>query len=487
MAQSSELRLQTSAEWKRQVIEDIELQAIDARVPIPPTARGSDMDLRATAVANALGVLTANQVVLDADSDPLRAENDKLDEIREVDGLPKVPATAATGLIRVVSTALSAVTVPDGTRVLCPGALPGKVVGTIAGVVTGTELPIVLMKVGSVGNLKAGTVVRFTDPPTGLASEAEIVADMVDGADDESDAKKRRRIINRRRNPPKADNWSRLREIALSATNAINNAFIHPAIGGGSSCKTVLLAPWHNGGSGQSRAVSNGTLDIVRTAFAGQFPTFDRLYAVQSVADEMVDLRLLLDVIPGSASWVDLAPWPSVPAMVTTTTSNTSFRVTLASESTAPTIGKTIAIWSVAELGFRTAVIQSVTAISSTVFAITVNAWQGGNITVANGQQVSPAAGNMGAWGNALLDVFGEQTSGENCLAWQEPRSLRKPVESNDEPVGFGSRELGEFIDRFTEMRDAVIDSINVSDPTRTTPAGQANVLCLRSLSLGVK
>lgn len=486
MALSSTYTLQTTAQYKAQMIEDIELQAIDAGVTVPPTAKGSDFDLETTALANALGVITSNQVVADTDGNPLTSEGAQLEEIRIADGLAEVPATAATGRVSVVSTALTSLTVVSGTKILFPGAQFGTVTGTHTGIVTGSELPFAMSKAGSAGNLAAGQRGRFTLSIPGLATECTIVSTMTDGSDVESDPKKRRRIINRRQVPPKGGNWSHVRELALSATNAIDNAFVYPALGLIGSCGVTVTAPWFNGGIGQSRVATAGAIALVNDAFANELPTKGNLYATTSSSDEYVDLRLGLDIRTGNSSWIDVAPWPTVETEVTGVTSNLSFTVTQASTGTAPTAGKTIAVWDVAALEFRTAVIQSATSLGSNQYALTTGAWSGGAVTIATGQQVSPAAGNMSAWGEKLLDIFGEQTPGERCLVSQEPRALRHPVESNLEPSGFGAREVGQFIDAFTELDDAQIFSINVSEPTRTTPSGSANVLCLRSVSLGV-
>jgi hypothetical protein len=486
MAQTSTLRLPTADEWYAQQIEDIELQAIDAGVTVPPTAKGSDFDLRARSLANALAVLTANQVIQDADGNPFTAEGAQLEEIRIGDGLLEVPASQATGKISVKSTALAAITVSDGTQLMCPGALPGKIVGTHTGVVTGSELNFTVTKAGAAGNLVAGTIVRFSSPPPGLSPEGTVVTTMTDGSDVETDSKKRRRIVNRRQYPPKNGNPTHLREIALSATNAIDNAFVYPALGLPSSCLVAVTAPWFNGGTGQSRVATAGATVAISGSIEAAANTDSELYAVAATSNEYVDVRLLLDVAPGNSSWTDLVPWPSVSTTVSTVVSNTSFRVVASSVIVAPAVGKTIAIWSVADLGFRTAVVQTVSAVTSSSWDVTISAWQGGSVTVVSGLQVSPGAGNMSAWGDSLLEIFGEQTPGEACATWQEPRALRSPAESNSEPTGFGSRELGSFIDAFDELRDVQIDTINVSTPTRTTPAAAPNVLCLRSVSLGV-
>lgn len=488
MAQSTALRLPTASEWKRQIIEDIELQAIDAGVTIPPTAKGSDFDLKATALGNSLAVLTANQVQQDADSDPTRATGAALEEIRIGDGLPEVLASAASGKVIVTNTALTSITIPDGAGMLCPGAMPARVVGAHTGVVTGSEVSFVMAKPGVAGNLDADTVVRFTAPVPGLASEATIAEDIVNGSDSETDARKRRRILNRRQNPPACGNVGHLRELALNATNAIDNAHVYPAIGGTGSCKVALSAPWFSSGGGQSRVASAAAIATVSSVYTAELPTDERLYVVESVANELVDLRVIVDALPGDASWTDVAPWPEVATTVSATglVSNTQFRVVMASAGVAPVVGKTIAIWSVAELGFRTAKILTVAAVTTATYAITTTSWSGGDVTVVAGLQISPSAGNIVAWGDAMLEQFALQTPGECCLPSQEPRALRKPVESVAEPVGFGVRELGAFVAQFDELASVEVDTITVSTPSLVTPGANPNILCLRSLSLGV-
>lgn len=486
MAQSTAVRLPTAAEWRQQIIEDIELQALDAGVVIPPTAKGSDFDLKATALGNALAVLTANQVLTDADADPTRAAGAALEEIRVSTGLPEVVATPASGRITVTVTSATPITVPDGQVLLAPGAMPAKTVGTSYGVVTGSVLPIAMTKAGSAGNLAAGTVVRFSAPVAGLASDATIVAAMTDGADAETEAKKRRRILNRRQNNPACANWGHLREVALNATNAIDNAFVYPALGGPASSKTVLLAPWFNGGSGQSRVATPATCAIVSTAFDENFPTDDAYYRVESVANQYVDIRITLKLLPGSADWTDADPWPAVGAQVLNVTSSTQFDIICESATTAPAVGKTIAVWSVADLGFRTAIVLTCTTISSTVFSVTTSGWSGGVITTfAAGLPICCAAPNLKVWADKILELFGQLTPGEGCYTWQEPRSLRHPPESNADPMQFSSRALSEFVSSFDEIASAVVASASSTTPSRVTPGGAPRVLTLRKLSFG--
>lgn len=485
MAQSTAVRLPTAEEWRLQILEDIELQAIDAGITVPPTAKGSDFDLKATALGNALAVLTANQVLSDADADPTRAVGAALEEHRIASGLPEVLPTPASGKVAVTVTSATPITVPDGHGLLAPGALPAVTVGSVPGVVTGTQLPIVMTKDGSVGNLAAGTVVRFTAPVAGLASEATIVADMVDGADAENDVKKRRRILNRRQNNPACANWGHLREVALSATNAIDNAFIYPALGGPGSCKTALTAPWFNGGLGQSRIASAASVAVVESAYKATFNTDDALYHVESVDNEYVDLYLRVKLLAGAGDWIDADPWPFVAAQTSSVVSNTSFRITCASATSAPAVGKTIAVWSVVELGFRTARILSVSTISSAVFEVTTTGWSGGPLTLVNGLPIGCAAPNLKAWGDRMLEVFATLTPGENCFAWQEPTALRRPVESFDDPMAFGSRQLSAFAEDIDEIASVELDTANVVTPTRVVPSTAPTVLTLRKLSFG--
>lgn len=485
MAQSTAVRLPTAEDWRRQILDDIELQALDAGVTIPPVAKGSDFDLKATALGNALAVLTANQVLSDADADPTRASGAALEELRVASGLPEVLPTPASGRVSVTVTSAAPITVPDGHGILAPGALPARTVGAVTGVITGAQLPFAMTKEGSVGNLKAGTVVRFTAPVAGLASEAVVVADMVDGADAETDVKKRRRILNRRQNSPACANWGHLREVAMSASNAVDNAVVYPALGGPASCKTVLTAPWFNGGTGQSRVASAASVALVQSDFRDTFNTDDAYYRVESAANEYVDLYLRVKLLPGAGDWIDADPWPRVDMRVGAVTSDTVFRITSSEATTAPPVGRTIAVWSIASLGFRTATVLAATTISPTEFAVTTSGWTGGVVSLVSGLPIGCAAPNLSAWGDRILEAFAELTPGEGCYTWQEPRSLRMPVESLAEPMSFGSRQLAAFADSFDEIASVEIASANLTTPTRVTPGVAPNVLTLRRLSFG--
>jgi len=487
MAQATAVKLLTAKDWKQQILDDIELQALDADVAVPPTAEGSHFDLMATADANALAMLTANQVLLDADSDPTRATGDALDELREAAGLPEITTQAASGYLQVGTTALNPLVTPDGMRILCPGALTAKSVGSQSGVITGSIIPFVMSTPGIQGNLKAGTKVRFTDPISGLNSDAVVTADMTDGTDAESDTRKRRRIMNRRQNAPAADNWGRLREVALSATTAVDNAFIYPALGGAGSCKTVLTAPWRNGGSGQTRVVTAQSIALVRALYEDNFSTDDALYHIESSVDEPVDTRILIRLQGSAAYWADATPWPTVNATISSVVSTTNFHITCASATTAPPVGTTVMIWSVADLAFRTAVLQTVYTVTSTEYAVTVAGWSGGALTsFTDGLYLGPACKNAKAYGDKALDVFGGLTPGEGCLTIQKPRSLRRPLESQDEPMAYGPQAFNQMISPFPEITSASIAYANKTAPTAVNPDTAPNVLVLRNLMFGV-
>ena len=300
MAASTELRLPTARDWKAQIIEDIELQAIDAGQPVPPTARGSHFDLESTALGNALAVLTANQVQRDADSDPTRATGAALEEQRVAIGLPEVLATPASGKVIVATTSVTGLTLPDGMGLLFPGAMTAQVSGTHVGVLDGDEVNFGMVKAGVGGNLDAGTIGRFTAPISGLAQDCAIVENIRNGADVETDARKRRRILNRRQNPPACGNWSHLRELALNVTNAVDDAFVYPALGGPASCRVALVSPWFKGAAGQSRVASAATIALVEGTYTAYIDTDDNEIVVSACADEPTDVRFLLERSRGS-------------------------------------------------------------------------------------------------------------------------------------------------------------------------------------------
>ena len=89
-------------------------------------------------------------------------------------------------------------------------------------------------------------------------------------------------------------------------------------------------------GTGQSRVASAVSIALVEGAYRDSFNTDDAYYRVESAADEYVDLHLGVKLLAGAGDWIDADPWPLVAARATSVSSNTSFRITCASATTAP-------------------------------------------------------------------------------------------------------------------------------------------------------
>ena len=117
-------------------------------------------------------------------------------------GTPGINVTTGTTLIDV---ATSQVTLKLRTGFTMPGG--GSQPITIDAVTT-----------GSVGNLQAGTVLRWVSPPAGLASTITLTAvsggpPLLGGSDSESDVSLALRILARLQNPPKGGTPSDWRDL----------------------------------------------------------------------------------------------------------------------------------------------------------------------------------------------------------------------------------------------------------------------------------
>ena len=427
MALSSELNSPSAAESKAQFIEDLQLQALDAGVAVPPIEPGGEWDLLSTGVANNMSVLLANQQILDEDSDPMRATGAALDEWRLRLSLPEVLASAASGQLTL--TVFGTTTIPAGLQLQAPNGFRARVPSGYVGVTGDVLVDAEMIDTGEDGNLLAGTKVQVTGGPPNIQTEATVPADWTGGNPAEDDTRKRERIISRMRNG--GSGWGDLRSTALDATGAISDAFVYPALGGPGSVKVIVASNT----SKTTRTVGAVTVAEIQAYLDNAFPKDIWICVVQSCADKPIDIALKIQLpARGAGKW--LAGGPTDVSYVTALTSETSF--TLTGTLGALSIGDMLACWNQSTATFSTA---TVLGLSGSV--VTTTPWAGGSGPVLY-SQVSPACESIDAIAATFVAEMLKLGAGEQ-VASTNPRfvfAYRHPVASADYPMECGSTLL---------------------------------------------
>jgi uncharacterized phage protein gp47/JayE len=477
----------SAEEIRAQYLEDWRLEArkqpgVDPAVVDQAARPEGDEWITATAVANTALVIHANVRINDNDANALTATDKALDEIREAEGLPVVPAAPSTGSMEVQLLIPQVPTnIVDGEEFVLPNGKKGKVVGSHTGltVIAGVnpEVPIQTVDTGSDTALAAGNILTWVSPPTNCKSEALVSANdpLTGGTDDENDARKRARILNVRQNKPAGGNWSDKIRVALDSLGSVQYAFVYPGLGGPSSEKVVIVGAIDAANNVLTRELSTTAQDVVRGALHAAFPGQNEL-VVQSGADETFDASIEV-TLPNAATaggsgagWLDDAPWPphnTGPDAPVIINSSGPLGIAINAPATpAPVDGQTHISWfSSVDQKFYTRLI--VASNYTTEWVLQFDAMfvdQNGDLPIV-GEYVSPAAVSIEEYGDKWVAAVGLLGPGENTTdAYRLPRAERHPAPEDEWPSDLTIAQLEAV------KANSVISDIAWLTQSQTTP-----------------
>lgn len=226
--------------FRDQILTDISNGYYEQGLSVP-TSPGSDFYIEATALDNQLNQLANMIGFLAEQANETTATDEALDVLLEAVGLPELLPSGAAGRLVVTVTGGGLASFPDGTEFSLPNGKLGQVDGAQSSISNGGTVAVVMIDTGSDTNADPGTQAKWTAPPTNVQTVAVVDVDgLTGGTDEEEDEHKRERILNARQNTPASANWSHLVQIAESATNTNQKAYVFPALGGPGSVKVVV-------------------------------------------------------------------------------------------------------------------------------------------------------------------------------------------------------------------------------------------------------
>ena len=484
-------------------LSDVRLEAIAQGLGSDdvPVQEGTEWWILGSALGQSMMMLYSNQRVMDVSRSVFDSEGEELDRLREEEGLPVLPAIAATGRIRVQVEGTQ--TIPNGQAFTLENGARGIVSPQALGASDGQEVEVIMTDLGTQGNAEGGTQVTFIAPPGNLKSTATVSNDapLSEGRDEEDDGSKRLRIINRRRNRAAAGTWAQQIDVALNSAAGIQYAFVYPGLGGPSSRKIVLIRDIDPELRAFDRAPTEAAVDIVRAALHSALPK-ETETIVQAAAEEDVDVAVLVS-IPDSTGlggdgtgWIDSTLWPPLDggdtkvtiSAIGTSADSWDIRVD-ATTSTAPTDGVShISWWSSVDQQFRTARIESASG-GTTAWNLKLDvpfADSNGD-TPQVGDYISPGAAFIEAYGETFRDAMRVLGPGENTAdANKLPRAKRHPfIERREWPADLNARQIKALLDGHKEISDVSWSYRSLSTPT--VPANVAlppNILKLRHFGI---
>ena len=420
----------------------------------PNVGPGGDFFINATALANQLTVIGANNVIKadaqmpDSATDDTDPNGDQdLTRLASMFGLEPQPATGSVGSVVIESSATSPIAA--GTELT--DKLGQRYRVTLGGnYANGASVPVAAISVGEETNLDEGEVLQWAEAPPYCSEKATVGSGgLVNGAPAEDSEALRQRLYAKLQNPPGSGNWEHVAEVAEASTNSVQKAFVYPAVSGPSTCSVaVCAAPT---ATNKSRVIADATLEGTIDPYTqGKLPK-QGLLLVSSVVDVNADVAIGISIPdaptanpPGpGGGWVDGTPWPAPDGVTTfrcTVTGVTSTTVFTVDATTAPLQNVSRIAWiSPTEWKLYTATVIGVAGTSG-AYTITLDK---PFVGISAGCYIWPQCQNGLAYANALLAQFalmgpGEKT--ENALALS--RGFRHPPPSVSWPYSLGSHLL---------------------------------------------
>lgn len=490
----------SAAEVRDDLLTDFRLEAIAGGVENPAVQPGTDNHFFFTAVANCGYLQYANFGIIRSAITPLGAEGEDLEAWRKALRLPVVDATGASGKLTISVAAGATVTISAGTQFLLPNGKRGRVQPAAVGKADGDDIDVLMFDKGSVTNAKAGTKVRFQNPPFNVDTQARVSINgpLTGGYDAETEPRKRERILNRMGNTPGGGNWGHVREIAFNALATVQDCYVFPALGGPASQKTVVIREFDFAHNDFRRAFSSGALSLVENALHSNLPS-EMQVKVSTVAEEATDISLELE-LPASSlvggnglGWTDQIPWPpqgTGPVAVSVASSSTAFRLN-AVTAVKPFPGQThLAWWSPQDQKFYVGLVVGLGASqTSGAYDVVLAAplVDSTGAAPAVGDYISPAAANLNGYRATFLRLMNRLGAGENAVT-TESRRKRHPFVADGAPISITNAWLADFIKSHAEIEDG--DFITVTKATPTIPStidDAPNVLVPRHFGIYVQ
>lgn len=455
----------------RDQIRDEYLRDYKLRQPLADTAPGTLPHLLGTNTADSLLPMYANVPTLGDATTFLNAKGSLLDLWGSIMGRDRRPDVGAIGYVTVKTSSGGSNVVAGDVIKETKRNLRFRVLVTAA-VSDGEQVGIVGIDTGPATNLDPGTEMTWLSPRAGMASTATVFENadgsgLTGGALAESDEQYQAALLELSRNPPAMGNESQVIAEALKIQGiAIQAVFVFPAVKGpGTKSIAFTMRPSTPGGS---RLPNSAQLGYVESVLKSVYP-FDDGFAMVTIAEQGVDVVLRATFKEAAASFVDQSPWPeyvAAPIAVTNAVAitATSFRVTTASAITAPSVGKTIALYNSASATFVAKRILTVSAAGANTWDLTFETTLPTSDTSfipANGAIVSPWAASMQDLVLPVLNYFDAQGPGEMFASFSDPgRRQRRFPEPG--PESWPSKIENRMLDQLFSL----VSDVSIAAPT---------------------
>lgn len=428
------------------------------RQPLADVGPGTQPAIDAAVMADQVAVLHADAVVIGNNTNLGTTTNGALDELLRVNGLSRLPASGASGYVTITTSV-------GGAEILAGAELKTKVTqkryqALVSGVYADqSQVPVIGIDTGPTTNQEPGTVLVWTSPSPGLASECVVFEQsdgtgLTNGREEQSDADAQAMLVEKRANPPASGNEAEYIEKTEKTPGvAIQKAFAIPAspAGPGNMSIVFLLRP---ASPGAQRAPSGAQRALVRANLEAEFPGDDGVFDLE-VVEEPLAVVLAISWRENAANWLDATPWPPYVAgdMVVvvgsiTPTALTCRVATGTPISEAPQVGQTIAFYDAELKRFAPKRIASVTTnIPGEDWTLTFdvsNAASDTSYVPIVGQIASPYSTGLDDIPTAVVSHIDTMGPGEVVATFPDPgnRQRRIPRSPEEWPSSLTNRVI---------------------------------------------
>ncbi len=332
-------------------------------------------------------------------------------------------------------------------------------------------------------------------PPGALPTGITVTERFSGGAPAESAKEYGRRIVDFIRRPQGAGNPPQIRAWARKASTAIEDGFVYSCA---LECGSVVVCVLQKRGDseGPEARLAGGTVLSDATAYLAAPSSPDVPVPPQTLVltatSTRVDTMLRLRMARASKSgWADATPWPaqtSVPATITTVSTQKLIRITVsAGVGAPPATTPALMVWDVARSRFVHLVVQSVATISPTVYELTLAAEP--DVTLATGQYVSPGnklAAGIAKGAQRYHDSLGPGEVVDLATSTLAHRAYRFPVPEEEWPSQAGT-DIGTFLrDELggASSNETVVSQSTTTPAVPTDPASGPRLLTLGRLAV---
>lgn len=450
---------------------------------------------RADSFARRLQIIIANGDSAKNALSLLYSQGDDLIIVASQFGVTRLPATKASGYVKVRTTTPTATaSIPAGYEATGPNG--ETYVTTSATVVTDNSLVhIESTAAGANKNLNAGDSITWSSNSVPfLRSSATVDISEIDGGtDDEALEDLRQRAIEKLANPAAGGNAAQIRQWAEESSNAVRNAYVYACARGPDTYDVALT------GLTDDKTLDSRIVAEVSNYINERMPGFPDLNTT-TITPQEVDMAYSADLPLPSAyggvggGWKDAVPWPTDATLITGY-STTSQQITVSS-SDAPQVGNHIAIWDPSDSTLYRYVVVAVSTVSQSV-TLTL---QGGILhDVATGQIVSCDAELLDEYVATIaveFDKFGPGEKidvGDPAYADVFSRARRYPIESTEDPIRVTNNIVSKVISAHPEFLDFVHHrtwetgtySTSLTSPTvQPTVADPPNALVAKNIGV---